>query len=61
MNHPEVLSAMDRISTALGDDGRILVRSSGTEELVRVMVEAKSIDLCESHVSDMIGIVKTIG
>lgn len=61
MNHPDVLAANDRIRSALGDDGRILVRSSGTEELVRVMVEAKSSDLCEVHVSDMISIIKNIG
>lgn len=61
MKHPEVLAAVKRAEDALGDDGRVLVRSSGTEELVRVMVEAKSIDLCETHVSDMIKVVKNIG
>lgn len=61
MSHPDVLAANDRIGIALGNEGRILVRSSGTEELVRVMVEAKSRDLCEVHVNDMISIIKSIG
>lgn len=61
MNHPAVLEAVKKIESVLKDDGRILVRSSGTEELVRIMVEAKSIDLCQVHVNDMINVVKNIG
>ncbi|WP_338181661.1 phosphoglucosamine mutase [Jatrophihabitans sp.] len=39
---PVVAAAVDRASSALGDGGRILLRASGTEQLVRVMVEAGS-------------------
>lgn len=39
MNHPEVLKKVKEVETLLGDNGRILVRPSGTEPLVRVMVE----------------------
>lgn len=39
MNHPEVLKRVEEVEKILGDSGRILVRASGTEPLVRVMVE----------------------
>ena len=61
MEHADVLSAISRIEEEIKDVGRILVRASGTEELVRVMVEAKSIDLCELYADDMISIIKNIG
>ena len=45
----EVWSAVRRAETALGEHGRILVRASGTEPLVRVMVEAESTDDARGH------------
>ena len=36
---PEIQSAVDEVEAALGDDGRVLLRYSGTEPLARVMVE----------------------
>ena len=44
----------DRISTALGEDGRILLRESGTEPVIRVMVEAQSDELCAKYVDEMV-------
>ncbi|WP_425805191.1 phosphoglucosamine mutase [Desulfitobacterium sp. Sab5] len=41
MNHPEVLKKVEEVKKILGDSGRILVRPSGTEPLVRVMVEGQ--------------------
>ena len=38
--NPQVIKAVDAVAEALGDDGRILVRESGTEPVIRVMVEA---------------------
>ncbi|QIK69349.1 phosphoglucosamine mutase [Erysipelothrix sp. HDW6C] len=58
MNHPDVQAAIVRITQELGDNGRILVRPSGTEQLIRVMVEAESDDLCKHYVSDMMNIIK---
>lgn len=60
MKHETVLNAIDSISKELGDEGRILVRPSGTEELVRVMVEAKTDELCQKYVEEMIGIINSI-
>lgn len=41
MNHPEVIKKVEEVKQILGDNGRILVRPSGTEPLVRVMVEGQ--------------------
>lgn len=45
---------IENISNELGDDGRILVRASGTEPLIRVMVEAKTDTICEKYVNQVI-------
>ena len=39
-NDPDVQAAVEQVAAALGDTGRILVRESGTEPVLRVMVEA---------------------
>jgi phosphoglucosamine mutase len=43
-----VATAIDHAEAELGDDGRILLRASGTEQLVRVMVEAPTADQAET-------------
>lgn len=60
MNDEGLQAAIKHASDALGMDGRVLVRPSGTEPLVRVMVEAKTLDLCQSHVDDMIEAIENI-
>ena len=45
---------------ALGDDGRILVRASGTEPLLRVMVEAETQELCKKYVKKVIDAMKAV-
>lgn len=55
-----IQNEIDRIAQELGSDGRILVRPSGTEPVIRVMVEAKEHDLCETYVSDMIKVINNI-
>ncbi len=47
-NAPDVRAAVDAAATALGVTGRVLLRPSGTEPLVRVMVEASTVDLATS-------------
>lgn len=57
----DVQAAVQSAADALGDDGRILVRESGTEPLVRVMVEAGTQRLCEKYVDDVIAVIKAKG
>ena len=58
---PEVQAAVKAAAEALGDTGRILVRESGTEPLVRVMVEAENEDICHKYVDSVVDIVKKNG
>ena len=51
----------ERISTALGEDGRILLRESGTEPVIRVMVEAQSDELCAKYVDEMVQVIREEG
>ena len=61
LNDPDVQAAKEKVTEALGSDGRILVRESGTEPVLRVMVEAGSDDVCEKYVDDVIDIIKQKG
>lgn len=56
-----VQRAVAEVAAELGDDGRILLRQSGTEPVVRVMVEAPSEDLCETCVDRVIAVMKAQG
>ena len=59
--NPEVVKAVDAVAKALGDDGRILVRESGTEPVIRVMVEAATDVICEKYVDQVIDVMKAQG
>lgn len=50
-----------KVTEGLGDDGRILLRQSGTEPVVRVMVEAPTKELCEQYVDQVIEVMKQQG
>ena len=58
VNNPKVQEEVQKITAALGDNGRILLRESGTEPVVRVMVEAGTDELCQSYVDQMIQVMK---
>lgn len=60
-NDPEVKAAVAKAAEELGDSGRILLRESGTEPLVRVMVEAESTETCERIVDEIIALIKARG
>ncbi len=53
----DVAEAAKRVEDALGDEGRILLRESGTEPLIRVMVEAKTQELCEKYVNEVVEVL----
>ena len=57
----DVKAAVEVVANALGADGRILVRESGTEPVVRVMVEAGSTEECEKYVDQVIEVIKSKG
>ena len=56
-NDPDVQAAVAKVAEELGTEGRILVRESGTEPVIRVMVEAVSDELCEKYVDDVIKVI----
>ena len=57
MKDEDVLEAAKEVEKTLGDDGRILLRSSGTEELVRVMVEAKTDEICKEQAYKVVDVL----
>ena len=53
-NDPKVQAAVQAVADKLGDSGRILVRESGTEPVIRVMVEADSVEVCKACVEQVV-------
>lgn len=60
-NDLDVQEAVAKVAEMLGDTGRILVRESGTEPVIRVMVEAETESLCEKYVDQVIDVIKSKG
>ena len=59
--NPAVVREVEKVAEALGSDGRILVRESGTEPVIRVMVEAATHELCEEYVNQVIAVMENEG
>ena len=57
----DVQAAVKAVAQELGESGRILVRESGTEPLVRVMVEAADEDICRRYVDSVINVIRSKG
>ena len=60
-NDPDVQAAVKAVAASLGDTGRILVRESGTEPLIRVMVEAESHEKCQALVDQVVNVIRQKG
>ncbi len=58
---PDVQAAVQRVTEKLGETGRILVRESGTEPVVRVMVEAENESVCRAYVEEVVHILQERG
>ena len=58
---PDVQAAVKEVEEILGSDGRILVRESGTEPVVRVMVEEQSDEICHENVLKVVNVIKAKG
>ena len=54
---PDVLAAVEKVAEALGEEGRILVRESGTEPIIRVMVEAGDLETCQKYVDSVVDVI----
>ncbi len=61
LNDPDVKAAITAAEQALGSEGRVLVRPSGTEPLLRIMAEAKTKELCTKHIADIEAVVRSKG
>ena len=57
MEDSDVISAASSVKEELGDDGRLLLRASGTEMVIRIMVEAKSTEICNKMVNKIENVI----
>lgn len=58
--NPEVLAKIAEVEAEMAGQGRVLVRASGTEQLLRVMVEAETDELCKKYVFAIVEVAKKV-
>ena len=61
LNDPDVQAAETKVTEELGTTGRIVLRESGTEPVIRVMVEAETDEICEKYVDEVIRVITDKG
>ena len=61
LDNAAVQAAVEKTAEELGTDGRILVRESGTEPVIRVMVEAATDEICEKYVNSVVKVIEDQG
>ena len=61
LNDPDVNASVAAVESVLGQDGRVLVRPSGTEPLLRIMVEAQTEEICLRYIADIENVVRKKG
>lgn len=60
MNNEKVMAVSKKVSDALSNEGRLLLRPSGTEPLIRVMVEAKTDELCRKYADEVVHVIQEL-
>jgi len=60
LNDDKLITEIDKVEKTLGESGRVLVRPSGTESLVRVMVEAETKEVCTEYTNHLTDVIKSI-
>lgn len=61
MNDPEVLKAKENVNTLINGNGRALLRESGTEPVIRIMIEAETTELCEEYAEKIAKVIRERG
>ena len=61
MNDPEVLEAKENVNTLINGNGRALLRESGTEPVIRIMIEAETTELCEEYAEKIAKVIRERG
>ncbi|API92499.1 phosphoglucosamine mutase [Virgibacillus pantothenticus] len=60
LHHPQIKQEIDKVEQELGTQGRVLVRPSGTEPLVRVMVESPTKEECDKYVNQIVDVIEEL-
>ncbi|MHA6253168.1 phosphoglucosamine mutase [Oceanobacillus sp. CAU 1775] len=60
LTNPVILQEIEAVENELGEDGRVLIRPSGTEELVRVMVEATTVEECHQYADRLVALIQEV-
>ncbi len=60
MEYPQIKTAIENLENMFSDEGRVLIRTSGTEPLVRVMIEGKDIDLMQTEARKLADIIESL-